>query len=330
MSGHGGGGGKKKRRGGGHGGGGGHGDARFLVTYADLLTVLMALFLVMWVLATIDLNKFKKFTQGLGDFGNPAAEVVKDVSEASPGETVPPDGSTEDTTPTAGETTDTTEAAGGSTGAPGSGGDGTSELTTGQLEGVAGRLNESLASAGIAASASSVKVEARGLVVTIQTDGVLFPSGSATMTQGGKDILAVLAPELQGIANKIMIEGHTDKRPLARVGYDNWNLSADRAISVLRVMANELGIPAERLAATGYGEFHPVDTGDSEEALARNRRVEIVVLAKATTPEPVSAPAPEGDAATGESTATTDATTGETTATAEPASAATTATTHGG
>lgn len=325
MSGHGGGGGKKKRRGG-HAGGGGHGDARFLVTYADLLTVLMALFLVLWVLATIDLNKFKKFTQGLGDFGNPAAEVVETVDEASPGETVPEDGSPEDTTPTAGDVTDTTDAINGTSGAPGSGGDGDNELTTGQLEGVADRLTGSLASAGIAATASSVKVEARGLVVTIQTDGVLFPSGSATMTQGGKDILAVLAPELQGIANRIVIEGHTDKRPLARVGYDNWNLSADRAISVLRVMVNELGIPAERLAATGYGEFHPVDTGESEEALARNRRVEIVVLAKATTPEPAPAAAAEGEAAAGDGAAATD----EATVGAEPAGeATTTATTRG-
>ena len=107
MSGHGGGGGKKKRRGG-HAAGGGHGDARFLVTYADLLTVLMALFLVLWVLATIDLNKFKQFTQGLGDFGNPAAKVVEDISEASPGQTTPPETAAEST---AGETTETIEPA---------------------------------------------------------------------------------------------------------------------------------------------------------------------------------------------------------------------------
>lgn len=280
MSGHGGGGGGKKKRRGGHGGGGGHGDARFLVTYADLLTVLMALFLVLWVLATIDLNKFKKFTQGLGDFGNPAAEQVEQIEEASPGQTMPEE---VEESPTAGETTDTVEASDGAGGGEGG------ELTSKELEGVAEQLTGSLAAAGVPTSASTIRVEARGLIVTIQTDGVLFPSGSADMQKAGHDILEVLAPEFQAIDNRIIIEGHTDKRPLARSGYDNWNLSADRAISVLRTLKDDFGIPGDRLAATGYGEFHPVDPGDSAEALAKNRRVEIVVIAKtATAPAPAT------------------------------------------
>ncbi len=319
MSGHGGGGGKKKRRGG-HGGGGGHGDARFLVTYADLLTVLMALFLVLWVLATIDLNKFKKFTQGLGDFGNPAAEVVKDISEASPGETTP---EVTEPDPTAGETTDTVAPSDGAGGGQGG------ELTSKELEGVADQLTGSLAAAGVPTTASTIRVEARGLIVTIQTDGVLFESGAAQMTQGGRDILAVLAPEFSAIDNKIIIEGHTDKRPLARVGFDNWNLSADRAISVLRTLKDDLGVPGGRLAATGYGEFHPVDPGDTPEAYAKNRRVEIVVVAKnATTPAPAKKPAPAADAAAADGTdgipAGEDAPTTETSAAtkAEPKKAA--------
>lgn len=278
MSGHGGGG-KKKRRGG-HGGGGGHGDARFLVTYADLLTVLMALFLVLWVLATIDLNKFKKFTQGLGDFGNPAAEQVEKIEDASPGQTMPEEVAEE---PTAGETTDTVAEADGAGGGEGG------ELTSTQLETVAEQLTGTLAAAGVPTTASTIRVEARGLIVTIQTDGVLFQSGGATMTQAGRDILAVLAPEFSAIDNKIIIEGHTDKRPLARVGYDNWNLSADRAISVLRTLKDDLGVPGDRLAATGYGEFHPIEPADTDEAYAKNRRVEIVVIAKtAAAPAPAA------------------------------------------
>lgn len=312
VSGHGGGG-RRKKRGGGHGGGGGHGDARFLVTYADLLTVLMALFLVLWVMASIDLEKFKKFTQGLGDFGNPAAAQVDDLAEASPGQTIP---EVIEEEPTVGDTLDEVAASDGAGG--GAGG----ELTTDQLEGVAQQLTESLAAANVPTTASTIRVEARGLVVTIQTDGVLFESGAASMTSGGLDILAVLAPEFSAIGNKIIIEGHTDKRPLARQGYDNWNLSADRAISVLRALRYDLGVPPERLAATGYAEFHPVDTGDSPEALARNRRVEIVIVAKAaTTPAPRAEPkaeaadgeATEGDAEVAEDAAAADAATDDAT-----------------
>ena len=330
MSGHGGGG-KKKRRGG-HAAGGGHGDARFLVTYADLLTVLMALFLVLWVLATIDLNKFKKFTQGLGDFGNPSAKVVDKIEDASPGQTVPsetvPESTAGETSATVnpatgsgtGDGTGTGSGSGSGTGAgEGSGGD----LTSEQLQQVAKTLEENLQAAAVPPEAASIRVEARGLIVTIETDGVLFESGAAKLTQPGHDILAVMAPALRSIPNKVIVEGHTDKRPLARKNYDNWNLSTDRALSVLRVMAGDFGVPADRLAATGYGEFRPIDTGDTPEALAKNRRVEIVVVAKpqgATATATTAVPAPTATEAVQESAAPT---------TVPAAKPTTTATTHG-
>ena len=321
MSGHGGG--RRKRGGHGGGGGGGHGDARFLVTYADLLTVLMALFLVLWVLASIDLNKFKKFTQGLGEFGNPAAETVPDLSQASPGATAPPETVAEPTKGVTTETTDPASAGGGGAGsgtgtgevtgagtgttpdagtdAGGGAGAGSGELTSEQLQQVAQQITGDLAAANIPSSSNSVRVEARGLIVTIQTDGVLFESASSSMTAGGRDILAALAPVLRSVPNKILIEGHTDKRPLARANYDNWNLSADRAISVLRTLMNALGVPSARLAATGYAEFHPVDPGDTPAALAKNRRVEIVVVAKADAPAaaPAAPATPGGTGGTG-------------------------------
>ena len=302
MSGHGGGG-KRKRRGG-HAGGGGHGDARFLVTYADLLTVLMALFLVLWVLATIDLNKFKKFTQGLGEFGKPSAKVVENIEDASPGQTMPPETVAEDT---AGETSETVYPATGSGNGDGTGtgsgdgtgtGSGTGELTSEQLQQVAHTLEENLQAAQVPPESASIRVEARGLIVTIETDGVLFESGGSKLRDAGHDILAALAPGLRSIPNKIIIEGHTDKRPLARKGYDNWALSTDRALSVLRVMAADFGVPADRLAATGYGEFRPIDTGDSPEALARNRRVEIVIVAKPQGAVPIATTAAAGTATT--------------------------------
>ena len=329
MSGHGGG---RRKKGGHGGGGGGHGDARFLVTYADLLTVLMALFLVLWVLASIDLNKFKKFTQGLGEFGNPAAETVPDLSQASPGQTEPPDTVAEPTKGVTTETTDPASAGGGGagsgtgtgevagagtgttpdagTGAGGGagGGAGSGDLTSEQLQQVAQQITGDLAAANIPPSSSSVRVEARGLIVTIQTDGVLFESASAAMMAGGRDILAALAPVLRSVPNKILIEGHTDKRPLARANYDNWNLSTDRAISVLRTLMNALGVPSDRLAATGYAEFRPVDTGDSPEALAKNRRVELVVVAKADAPAAPATPTPATSAPAGGTSGATEVT----------------------
>jgi chemotaxis protein MotB len=328
MSGHGGGGKKKKRGGhGGGGGGGGHGgDSRWLVTYADLLTVLMALFLVLWTLSTIDLNKFKKFTQGLGDFGNPAAQQVEKIADASPGAATdqPTDSTVEGTTTTVdpNQSDPPVDAAGTGTG------EGTGpELTATELADIAGKLQSDFIDHNIPATDGAVRLEDRGLVVSVQTDGVLFTSGSAAMTDSGRAILAAIAPDLANIGNQIFVEGHTDSRPVAgRPGYDNWNLSADRALAVLKMLNVEFGFAPTRLRATGYADQRPVDPGTSPDALARNRRVEIVVVAAARKPTPATTEpsATEGAAdattadgstaaatnsATGDSTATTNATT---------------------
>lgn len=112
---------------------------------------------------------------------------------------------------------------------------------------------------------------------------LLFPSGEATIVPEGKQSLAQLADTLKQVTKDIpgdidwvlRIDGHTDRRPIATARFpSNWELSTARALSVVRFLA-ERGIPPRRLAAAGYGEYQPVDTGESEAALARNRRIEI-------------------------------------------------------
>lgn len=112
---------------------------------------------------------------------------------------------------------------------------------------------------------------------------VLFDSASADLGEEGQRQIARLATTLAEIASRIpdnidwilQVDGHTDRRPIATARFpSNWELSAARAISVVRFL-NERGIPFDRLAATGYGEFHPIDEGTDEIALRRNRRIEI-------------------------------------------------------
>jgi chemotaxis protein MotB len=112
---------------------------------------------------------------------------------------------------------------------------------------------------------------------------VLFPSGSADLEEGGKQELVKIADTLQQMSRSIPKEvnwiltvvGHTDKRPINTPLFrSNWELSSARAISVVKFLA-EAGIPPERLAATGYGEYQPIDDGTSDEALAKNRRIEL-------------------------------------------------------
>jgi len=111
---------------------------------------------------------------------------------------------------------------------------------------------------------------------------LLFPSGSATLEEAGKLRLAELARTLIEIGKQIppdihwvlRVDGHTDNRPVRLQFASNWELSAARAISVVKYLIDQ-GIPPERLAAAGFGEYQPLDPGTSDEALARNRRIEV-------------------------------------------------------
>jgi len=111
---------------------------------------------------------------------------------------------------------------------------------------------------------------------------ILFASGSATIADEGRPQLARLADTLKQIAAEIpsdlewvlRVDGHTDRQPIATYAFpSNWELSTARAVSVVKFLV-EQGIPAERLAATGFGEFQPLDGGGDEIAYRRNRRIE--------------------------------------------------------
>ncbi|MDA7599632.1 peptidoglycan -binding protein [Alphaproteobacteria bacterium] len=120
---------------------------------------------------------------------------------------------------------------------------------------------------------------------------VLFAAGQADIGPAGEEQLAKLALALGEIADSIpadiqwilQVDGHTDNVPIRAGRYaDNWDLSTERALSVVRFLARN-GVPATRLAATGYGEFQPLDTGDSDDARRRNRRIELKITQRVTT-----------------------------------------------
>ena len=114
---------------------------------------------------------------------------------------------------------------------------------------------------------------------------VLFPPGGAVLSEEGKFEIAKVASILRNVAADIppeinwviRVDGHTDDQPLSGFGEfaDNWELSQARALSVVKYMSGSLGIPPGRLAANGFGQYQPVAAGDSEEARARNRRIEL-------------------------------------------------------
>jgi chemotaxis protein MotB len=120
---------------------------------------------------------------------------------------------------------------------------------------------------------------------------VIFATGQANVSAAGKEQLAVIASALREIEKSIpenipwvlQIEGHTDSDPIANssIFRDNWDLSTERALSVVRFLRSE-GISANRLAAAGYGEFQPIDSGNSAASKQRNRRIELKLTQRVT------------------------------------------------
>lgn len=117
---------------------------------------------------------------------------------------------------------------------------------------------------------------------------VLFPSGSATLTSEGMAAMDDIASAIVDLAKQIpgeidwvlQVDGHTDTRPITSAPFpSNWELSTARAASVVKYLITR-GVPADRLVAAGYGEFRPIDIGTSDEALAKNRRIELKLTSR--------------------------------------------------
>jgi chemotaxis protein MotB len=269
----------------------------WVIPYADVLTLLMALFLVLFALGRTDQAKlelaadsFRRelggsgsvFDLGLGANGTgplPSgglsvldgagpAPVRSDLAAIGPTEPEIEPGAKPGTLPAA--TFEVIEQA--------------DELMGDPLTEVEQVVRARAAGTGLA-SAIGFRREARGLVVTIVTDQVLFDDGRADVRPDGFGILDVVADALADLPNVVTIEGHTDSRPISTTRFpSNWELSTARATSVLRYLTEERAFPADRLSASGYADTRPVADGDDAASLAKNRRVEIVVLATAVSP----------------------------------------------
>jgi chemotaxis protein MotB len=266
-------------------GGGGGGDPfheeeehenheRYLVTYADMITLLMALFIILFAMGQqADQEQFDRFRGGLAEaFDNPLILGTGGLV-AFPSQAAVPVGMPSD--------------------APGPDGP-TGHVAPEEADQLADELEALLGSEGLDAL-TDVHVEADGVVVTMDTDGLVFDSGSSAMLPAGDDIVRRLIRSFSLVTNGIAVQGHTDDVPMSG-GTSNWELSANRAGAVLHRLI-EGGIPADRLSMAGYADTRPVASNDTEEGRARNRRVDIVVVLDGPDPtsDLLSAIEPIGD-----------------------------------
>jgi chemotaxis protein MotB len=259
---------------------------RWLVSYADMMTLLMVLFIVMFAISQVDQRKFAALKTGLSaGFGAPVAILPGGDALLDPGGSVAPDsvnlsGSAGGKAPSAmidpqavvdpdavARLTRATEKAQVAT-----------EVKN--LKKAQAQLKKALDKAGLSHGAT-FRFDERGLIVSIATDKVLFGSGGADLLPAGRRILATIAPTLRRLPNRLSVDGHTNSVPISTARFpSNWELSTDRATGVLRYLVSDQGIPASRLYATGFADTRPLVEGPGRRALVANRRVEIVVLAR--------------------------------------------------
>jgi chemotaxis protein MotB len=130
----------------------------------------------------------------------------------------------------------------------------------------------------IKAGEIQINMEARGLVISF-AQAALFPSGEDVISADALPGLGKVAAAIAQVPNPVRLEGHTDSRPIHTARFhSNWDLSAARSIALLKILSERFGLPATRLSVAGYADTAPVAANDTEEGRTRNRRVDIVVL----------------------------------------------------
>ncbi len=231
---------------------------RWLLTYADMITLLLALFIILFAISTISKVKLQRL----------ATEISGGFNSADSNNTPPS-----------------------SSGAAGHG----PRTQEADLAAVKARL-DSYVKAHRLQSKVQTRLGRSGLVITLLSDRTYYDSGSAELRPETQQLLDEIAGQLRDVKNDVRVEGSTDDVPIATSQYPtNWELSAARATGVTRYLVEHADISPTRLSFAGYGQFRPKFANDTEAHRHLNRRVDVVILSGATQPKESNAKQDEGD-----------------------------------
>ena len=224
---------------------------RWLLTYSDMITLLMTLFVVLYAQSKVDTVKFNALAESLSNaFSMPGVQS----RDGEGGHSLSPTGAVLTPPP----------------------GTGLAPKKSSKRDPFMEKARSTLAS-DIRTGSIHMSTEARGIVLALAGDS-FFKTGSAALEEGSIATLAKVAELLRGLPNPIAVEGHSDNTLMARddpLG-SNLMLSAARAVAVTEAL-ELLDIPKERLSATGFGDAKPARPNDTPEGRAYNRRVEILI-----------------------------------------------------
>jgi chemotaxis protein MotB len=132
----------------------------------------------------------------------------------------------------------------------------------------------------LTAGKMQIKLETRGLVISLRESG-FFASGDDAVDPSSYPVIEKIAAVVRALPNPVRLEGHTDAKPIHTARFrSNWELSAARAIAMMSLFGERFGVSHERMAIAGYADNAPTDTNETEEGRAHNRRVDVVLVSK--------------------------------------------------
>ncbi|WNB91384.1 flagellar motor protein MotB [Bacillus sp. NEB1478] len=242
-----------------------HVDESWLIPYADMLTLLLALFIVLFAMSEVDAQKFKQMASAFRNEFTSGTGVMEEQATIPTPDTDPIPKDTESIALSK-EEQKTLETA-------------KKELEA--LEELQKKINSYIQSNKLTSSLQTQLTE-NGLLITI-LDNALFDSGSAIVKPGSREIGKKLSELLVTTPPRnIVIAGHTDNVPINKPDIQsNWELSAFRGINFMRVLLENPGLKPNQVSASGYGEYRPKADNKTAEGRAKNRRVEVLVLPNA-------------------------------------------------
>ncbi len=207
-----------------------------------MITLLLGLFIILYAISNIDLNKYKKMMNLMGNiFGN---EKIEKVNQAGAGKGAP------------------TKSA---------------KKETSQMQQLKTKIGAIVNNYHLGDS-FKILDNKRGVTLRIQ-EKVIFPSGKANLNNSFKTVLLKVARVLRNIRNDIRVEGHTDNVPIKSKQYpSNWHLSVARALNTAYFLINQGGLNPDKVSIVGYSEYRPIADNSTPEGRAQNRRVDIVII----------------------------------------------------
>jgi chemotaxis protein MotB len=223
--------------------GGGHGDEemsseRWLLTYSDMITLLLVLFIVLFALSRIDQAKFREFKQSVSHAVKSSTAHGKTTVHAKLAATPKPDN---------------------------------------RLQKIKEELAQALTKEGLLGDVT-LSINGSGLVEGLVADSTFFVTNSAVLSPVGEEIVDTSASVLRGNPNAIEVAGYTDNQPITGGIYaNNWALSAARATTVVIRMTGSDAVNPNQVVLLGYGQYHPLVPNTSAAGQAQNRRINIVV-----------------------------------------------------